>query len=121
MSRELKTKELVNMRLAANYGGWIYCDNCQTNIGYLCYVTYDKFQLNFTCNCGEQGSCLLEFKETAQQEKSDKAFLTIKNRCCCPNDESPLFTILDQKLKSYKVIVSCANCEETFEKTKEIH
>ena len=37
MARVLKNKELINTRLATNYGGWIYCNNCNENIGYLCY------------------------------------------------------------------------------------
>ena len=28
MPRVLKNKELVNTRLATNYGGWTYCDKC---------------------------------------------------------------------------------------------
>ena len=42
MARVLKNKELVNTRLATNYGGWMYCDKCNENIGYLCYSTYDR-------------------------------------------------------------------------------
>ena len=40
MARILKNKELVNTKLATNYGGWMYCDTCNENIGYLCYSTY---------------------------------------------------------------------------------
>ena len=29
MARILKNKELVNTRLATNYGGWMYCDKCK--------------------------------------------------------------------------------------------
>lgn len=46
MARILKNKELINTRLAANYGGWMYCDKCNENIGYLCYSTYDRLALN---------------------------------------------------------------------------
>ena len=35
MARVLKNKELVNTRLATNYGGWMYCDKC--NIVIYCY------------------------------------------------------------------------------------
>ena len=47
MARILKNKELVNTRLATNYGGWIYCDKCNENIGYLCYSTYDTLKLKY--------------------------------------------------------------------------
>ena len=32
MVRAVKRKELVNTRLAANYGGWMYCDKCGENM-----------------------------------------------------------------------------------------
>ena len=44
-ARVVKSKQLVNTRLAANYGGWMYCDQCNENIGYLCYATYDLTNL----------------------------------------------------------------------------
>ena len=33
MARVLKNKKLINIRLATNYGGWMYCDKCNENIG----------------------------------------------------------------------------------------
>lgn len=64
MARTLKTKELINTRLATNYGGWMYCNKCNENIGYLCYSTYDKLELKYKCNCGSQGSVLLDFEDS---------------------------------------------------------
>ena len=52
MARIPKVKELINTRLASTYGGWIYCDYCGQNIGYLCYVTYDHFTFDYQCHCG---------------------------------------------------------------------
>ena len=46
IARVVKNKELVNTRLATNYDGWMYCDKCDENIGYLCYSTYDITILN---------------------------------------------------------------------------
>lgn len=46
MARTIKNKELVKTRLATNYGGWMYRDKCNENIGYLCYSAYDKLGLN---------------------------------------------------------------------------
>ena len=56
MARVLKNKELANTRLATSYGGWMYCDKCNENIGYLCYSTYDRLELEYKCNCGSKGS-----------------------------------------------------------------
>ena len=64
MARILKNKELVDTRLATNYGGWMYCDKCNENIGYLCYSTYDRLELKYKCNCGSQGSAVLDFEDS---------------------------------------------------------
>ena len=114
MARSLKTKELKNTKLANNYGGWIYCEACGTNIGYLCYVTYDQFSLAYECKCGNKGSCFLEFVDTQKGTLDHQPFHTIKNRSCCPIDDSPLFTILSPKLKRYQVDVVCTNCHHQF-------
>lgn len=79
MSLTLKTKELVNTRLASGHGGWVYCDSC-----------------------GEHGSMHLAFEDDSLTDKSDQELIMIKNRLCCPNDNSPLFTILYKKLESCK-------------------
>ena len=79
MARILKEKELVNTRLATNYGGWMYCDKCGENIGYLCYSTYDKLQLNYVCNCGSKGSALLYFEDSKLGKNSNEELIIIKN------------------------------------------
>lgn len=116
MARILKSKELVNTKLATTYGGWIYCTNCNQNIGYLCYVTYDKFILNYTCNCGSSGSALLEFEDSKKETPCDKELITLKNRFCCPNDESPLVTILSKKVAKYEFEITCKECGKFYKK-----
>ena len=64
MARIVKTKELLNTRLATNYGGWMYCTNCNKNIGYLCYVTYDEIKFDYECNCGSHGKVYINFEDT---------------------------------------------------------
>ena len=64
MARIVKNKELVNTRLATNYGGCMYFDKCNENIGYLCYATYDRLELKYKCNCGSIGSAMLDFKDS---------------------------------------------------------
>lgn len=114
MARVLKKKELVNTRLAANYGGWMYCTNCNENIGYLCYVTYDKLDLNYTCKCGSCGSISIEIEEDGASIKDNNNLVLIKNRLCCPNDESPLITILTNKLDNYNFEIVCNSCKKRY-------
>ena len=116
MARILKNKELVNTKLATNYGGWMYCDKCNENIGYLCYSTYDKLELKYKCNCGSTGSALLEFDDSKIGQKCNDELVTIKNRYCCSKDNQPLITILDKKIASYEMEIACKNCESIYKK-----
>ncbi|MCI8291407.1 MAG: hypothetical protein HFJ25_04055 [Clostridia bacterium] len=118
MARVLKNKELVNTRLATNYGGWMYCNNCNENIGYLCYSTYDRLELKYKCNCGSQGSMLLDFEDSNIGKESSDDLIVVKNRFCCPEDKEPLITILDKKIDSYKMKVTCKACSKIYEKVK---
>lgn len=110
MARQLKKKELIHTALANNYGGWIYCENCNKNIGYLCYVTYDSFTFHYECNCGSKGMIMIEVENGKVGKKSTDNLITIKNRFCCPNDNSPLITVLNKNLKQYKFEITCSDC-----------
>lgn len=116
MARILKNKELVSTRLATNYGGWMYCDKCNENIGYLCYSTYDRLELKYKCYCGNQGSILLDFKESNIGKDCNDELVIIKNRFCCPKDNDPLITILDKKVISYKMKITCKSCGNIYKK-----
>jgi hypothetical protein len=111
MSAKIRKKELNNTRLANSYGGWIYCNECNNTIGYLCYVTYQNFQFDYTCGCGNKGSMSIELEEAEiNVSPSTKQLITIKNRLCCPEDESPLVTIQPQKLKNFSFEIVCKEC-----------
>ena len=118
MARVLKSKELVNTRLATNYGGWMYCNKCNENIGYLCYSTYDKLELKYECNCGSQGSALLELEDSKIGQKCNEELIIIKNRFCCPKDSEPLITILDKKVASYEMQITCKSCQNIYKQEK---
>lgn len=118
MARTLKTKKLENTKLATNYGGWMYCTKCNQNIGYLCYQTYDRLELTYQCNCGSCGSALLDFDDSKEGTDSKESLITIKNRFCCPQDEEPLITLLDKKLASYELSITCKTCHSMYQKTK---
>lgn len=112
----LKHKDLINTRLATNYGGWMYCTNCNKNIGYLCYVTYDKLKLDYECNCGSHGSSLLDFEDSQAGSYVDNDLVIFKNRFCCPEDESPLITILSKNVKNYEFEITCKSCGSIYKK-----
>lgn len=113
MARKPILKEFKGTRLASTYGGWIYCDTCGENIGYLCYVTYDNFKLEYKCKCGNHGSMHITFDDVKEASLGDK-LIEIKNRLCCPTDKSPLLTILEKKLDSYTYEIDCVNCKTKY-------
>lgn len=118
MSRTPKIKELTSTRLASGYGGWVYCESCNKTIGYLCYVTYDSFRLTYKCKCGGCGSMHINFDDDSSGSVSENKLTIIKNRLCCPSDQSPLFTILDKNLESYKYEVVCKACNTKYTEGK---
>jgi len=118
MPRVLKTKELTNTRLATNYGGWMYCNQCNENIGYLCYSTYDKLKLKYQCKCGSNGNVLIDFIDSKTGTQKSDDLILIKNRYCCPKENDPLITILDQKVNSYELTIMCKSCETIYQRKK---
>lgn len=110
MVRTLKYKELIKTRLANTYGGWIYCEGCNKTIGYLCYVTYNRFKMDYKCKCGSEGSAHLIFENEDTSKNAEQKMFTSKNRLCCPADESPLITILAKNLDTYKCEIVCKSC-----------
>lgn len=119
-ARTPKTKELINTKLASGYGGWIYCESCNKTIGYLCYVTYDSFKLSYKCKCGGNGSMQISFDNNIIAKISQNKLAVVKNRLCCPCDQSPLFTILDKNLENYKYDVICKSCNTNYTEEKTI-
>ncbi len=108
-------KEIQNGRILKNNGSWMYCDKCNKTVGYLCYSTYQDFQFDFVCKCGNQGSFKLKYQTESGLSKSSENLKTIKNRLCCPKDDSPLFTIVDKNVKNVKYSVTCKKCSTTYE------
>ncbi len=44
--------------------------------------------------------------------------ITIKNRFCCPKDQEPLITILDKKVMSYEMKITCKDCGSIYKRVK---
>ncbi len=118
MARKIKNKELTNTRLAANYGGWVYCSGCNENIGYLCYATYDSIDFRYKCACKSEGHLYIDFDDSVQGTNSNNELTVIKNRLCCSADSQPLITVLDKKLDNYELNITCKACGSIYKKTK---
>ncbi len=108
------TKAIKNGRLLKNTGSWMYCDKCNKTVGYLCYTTFQDFKFDFKCHCGNKGSFNLSYATDKVSGNSNKALTPIKNRLCCPNDLSPLFTIVEKNIKHVNYTITCKKCLTQF-------
>ena len=115
MSRKPIKKELTDTRLLKEYASWIYCGNCNNTVAYLCYVTYDFFDFEYTCSCQNRGHVCIEFENDNEPTISVEALIEIKNRLCCPNDSSPLVTVVAKNLREYKLSVVCNKCNTMYQ------
>lgn len=101
---------ILNGRLLKKNGSWMYCNKCNNTVGYLCYTTYQYYKFKFTCTCGNVGIFELGERVVSTQEGEKKALLLHKNRLCCPNDDSPLFSVVGKNLRRYDYEVICKKC-----------
>lgn len=113
-------KVVLNGHMLKNTGSWLYCDKCNKTIGYLCYTTYQDFDFKFHCKCGNSGSFHLEYKTKNKASDSSIELEKKKNRLCCPNDGSPLFTIVEKNIENCSYTVVCNKCYSKFSKGIEI-
>lgn len=112
-ARKLIQRELSNGRMLKQNGSWLYCNNCNNTVGYLCYSTYDHFEYIAICKCGVTSSFTLTYEKTELKINTEPIKL-VKNRYCCSNDDSPLFTIVSKNVESYKYSVVCKACKMAY-------
>ncbi len=114
MSRKPTKRILNNTRLLTDHGGWMYCTSCNKTIAYLCYITYSSFKFEYLCKCGEKGNVLIQFDSNLKNQLNFQSLIKIKNRLCCPKDNSPLVTLIDKNLDSYSCEIICQVCNELY-------
>ena len=117
MPRKPIKKELDNTKLLKDYASWIYCDRCNNTVAYLCYVTYDSFDFEYTCNCQNKGSIRIGFKTENDAKESAAPLKEIKNRLCCPKDNSPLITVVTKNLQKCRLSIVCNSCNTKYNHT----
>jgi hypothetical protein len=117
-SKKVIEKSLINSKLLKNYASWMYCDKCNNTVGYLCYTTYKFFEYEFECKCGNQGVVKISLEESNEPHESDDALQLVKNRFCCPKDDSPLFSVVDKNVNNYRYSLICRNCNSIYRGSK---
>ena len=61
---------------------------------------------------------MLDFEDRKIGKNSKDELVILKNRLCCPKDNEPLITILDKKVASYEMQITCKSCESIYKKVK---
>ena len=79
-------------------------------------IVDDEKELKYKCNCGSQGSAILDFEDSKVGKECNDELIIIKNRFCCSKDNEPLITILDKKVASYEMKITCKSCNKTYKK-----
>lgn len=102
-----------NAHFLKGHASWLYCDNCNKTVAYLCYVTYRYFHFSFTCSCGSKGWVENQFGEEEQVTLTDGSLKrnSANKRYCCEKDNNPLFSPVMKNLHSYQAEVICKECK----------
>jgi len=105
-----------NSHFLKRHASWLYCDNCNKTVAYLCYITYKYFRFSFTCSCGCQGSVENKYGDIDLSKLTTGELVQspINKRFCCPNDESSLFSPVAKNLESYTAEIVCKKCDTRF-------
>ena len=117
MSKEKPIVKTQNAHFLKGHASWLYCDNCNKTVAYLCYVTYRYFRFSFICSCGGHGWVENSFGAIDLESLSANtpARSPANKRYCCASDGSSLFSPVPKNLQSYKARIVCAQCNTKYE------
>lgn len=113
MKNEKPVVRAENAHYLKGYASWLYCDQCNKTVAYLCYVTYRYFRFSFTCACGSRGWVENRFEGDEPQQSPETGGLVrnpANKRYCCAHDGSALFSPVLKNLQSYEAEVICKQC-----------
>ena len=112
MAKEKPVVTAQNAHYLKGHASWLYCDNCNKTVAYLCYVTYQYFRFEFTCSCGCDGFAENRYggMDLSSLLTGELVCNTVNKRYCCAKDESPLFSSVPKNLKSYSAEIVCKEC-----------
>ena len=100
----------LGTRIAHDNGSRIYCSQCGNAVAVLSDSHSDYFKYHYKCNCGNQGSIELGHKAKEDLFEMDSALEITRKRMRCPNDDSPLLSILDKNVERFEYEVICKTC-----------
>jgi len=116
MGNEKPTVTASNAHFLKGHASWLYCDQCNKTVAYLCYVTYRYFYFSFACGCGCCGHVENKYGDTdlASLPTGELTRNAANKRYCCVHDDSALFSPVPKNLKSYGAEVVCKQCNTRY-------
>lgn len=73
-------------------------------------------KLVYECNCGFKGALFIDFEDSKPGEVCEQDLVVIRNRFCCPADESPFLTMLSKNVKNFEFEATCNACGKIYKK-----
>ena len=61
---------------------------------------------------------MIDFEDSKAGQECNDELILVKNRFCCSKDNEPLVTILDKKVASYEMKITCKSCGRIYKKEK---
>ncbi|MGL5434974.1 MAG: hypothetical protein ACRDBO_06170 [Lachnospiraceae bacterium] len=121
MSNKKPVVRVDNAHFLKGHASWLYCDNCNKTIAYLCYVTYDYFRFSFICSCGCHGLVENKYDDIDLHDLAIGELIrnTANKRYCCLHDDSALFSPVPKNLKSYSAEIVCKQCHTKYQVNEE--
>lgn len=116
MATDKPNVEASNAHFLKGHASWLYCDNCNKTVAYLCYVTYRYFRFSFVCKCGCEGWIENRYEDVDLPNLPSGKVVrkATNNRYCCAKDGDSLFSPVPKNLKSYTADIVCKQCSTKY-------
>ena len=115
MAKKTITK-IDGARFLSNGGSLIFCENCGKIVGSVNKYGYKYLYLLFVCTCGYKGEIEVirdghfnDYKKLINKAPKTKLGVFICNKC-----DTPLISMIDERVQSYTYYTECI-CGEKFD------
>ncbi len=107
---------IKGIKLLNRYGSLIFCENCKRILGSINRLGYRYINLSLTCKCDV--FCNVEIAKTVNTsdpfERVERMPMSKNGINICKKCGTPLFGIIDDRVKNYSFYVECS-CGEKYD------
>jgi len=114
----IKTVRRLNgVRTLKPNGSLTFCDSCEKIVGSINEKGYSYINIGLICTCGRHGNIeIIKNKKTIDlSEKIDKMPQVIGGASYCKTCRIPIFSIAEERVKSYSFYAECI-CGERYDR-----